>query len=215
VSAEPRARPAALVAGWAALAALSAAFTFLPWLHAHGLYLRDIMLRDGVLSVTGDWWRLFTAMWVHLGWRHWLANVLAAGGLLFLVGREARVPAMLAVLVACGVAVQLALLRVPSVAWYGGLSGALHGFALWGALTLLWGAGATRTGDGDARSRAIGAVTALVVLVKLWLEQSWLAPVVFSAGLGFGVVRIAHAAGAVAGLAIWLVQAWLRRRGNV
>ncbi len=194
------ARWPALPGALAAVAALGAAFTFVPWLHAHGLYLREAVMERGV---AGEWWRLFTAMWVHLGWRHWLANLLAAAGLLLLIGREARAGAMLAVLFASGVAAQLMLCRVPSVAWYGGLSGALHGLALWGGLRLLSGGGA---------SRAIGVALCLGVLAKTWLEQSWLAPVVFDAQWGFGVVRAAHAAGAAAGLALWLLQEWWRRR---
>ncbi|MGO4328301.1 rhombosortase [Cupriavidus sp. 2TAF22] len=190
----------AAIAAIAAVAALSAAFTFIPWLHAHGLYLRDAVMGQGA---SGQWWRLLTAMWVHLGWRHWLADLLATAGLLLLVGREARTLAMLAVLVACGVAVQLVLCRVPSVGWYGGLSGALHGLALWGGLRLL---------QGDGWSRGIGVMLCLGVLVKTWLEQSWLAPVVFDPQWGFGVVRVSHAAGALAGLALWLAQEWWQRR---
>lgn len=198
-AASPSTLPGVLAA-LAATATLGAAFTFIPWLHAHGLYLRDAVLGHGA---AGQWWRLLTAMWVHLGWRHWLADLLAAAGLLLLVGREARGGVMFAVLLSCGVAVQLALCRVPSVGWYGGLSGALHGLALWGGLRLL---------RGDGWSRATGVLLCLGVLVKTWLEQSWLAPVVFDAHWGFGVVRISHAAGAVAGLALWLLQEWWERR---
>ncbi|WP_354686094.1 rhombosortase [Cupriavidus necator] len=178
--------------------ALSAWFTFVPWWHAHGLYLRD------AVRLEGQWWRLASAMWVHLGWIHWLADALAAAGLMFAAGRVARARAMLLVLLACGIAVQVALLRVPPIAWYGGLSGALHGLAVWGGLALLRAPG---------RSRALGVLLCLGVLVKVWLEQSWLAPVVFEPALGFGVVRAAHGAGAVAGLLCWVLQEWwLARR---
>ncbi|MNT45435.1 Rhomboid family protein [compost metagenome] len=156
------------------------------------------------MRLDGQWWRLATAMWVHLGGRHWLADLLAATGLLAVAGRTASARSMLLVLVACGIAVQVALLRVPAVSWYGGLSGALHGLALWGALGLLRAPGF---------SRALGVLLCLGVLVKVWLEQSWLAPVVFEPALGFGVVRAAHAAGAVAGLLCWVLQEWwLARR---
>jgi len=188
-----------LLGAAAGVAALSALFTFVPWLHAHGLYLRDAVLG-------GQWWRLATAMWVHLGWRHWLADALAAAGLLLLAGRAARTGALLGVLVACGLATQLALLRVPGIAWFGGLSGALHGLALWGGLRLLQVPGL---------SRGIGVGLCLGVLAKVWLEQSWLAPVVFETAWGFSVVRAAHAAGALAGLALWLAGEWLgARRGT-
>lgn len=187
----------ATVAGVAALAAL---FTFMPWLHAHGLYLRD------AVRIDGQWWRIVTAMWVHLDVKHYIADVAATSGLLLLAGRIARVRAMLAVLVISGLAVQVALLRLPAIGWYGGLSGAAHGLALWAALRLLQAPGV---------SRLIGVVTCVIVLGKVWLEQSWLAAIVFDPQWGFGVVRAAHAAGAVAGLACWLVQEWwIQRRGT-
>ncbi|WP_370639586.1 MULTISPECIES: rhombosortase [Cupriavidus] len=197
-SAWRRALPA--LAAAAAVAALSAAFTFVPWLHAHGLYLRDALMLPGGER---QWWRLLTAMWVHLDGRHWLGNLLAASGLLLLAGRAAGARQMLLALLVCGIAVQVALLWQPAVRWYGGLSGALHGLAVWGALRLL---------AADRWSRAIGVALVAGVLVKLWLEQSWLAPVRFDAAWGFGVVRAAHAAGAVAGFAWWLAQQWWGQR---
>lgn len=193
-----RALPA--LGAMAAIGALSAAFTFVPWLHAHGLYLRDALMLPGGGR---QGWRLLTAMWVHLDGRHWLGNLLAALGLLLLTGRAAGARQMLLALVVCGVAVQAALLWQPAVRWYGGLSGALHGLAVWGALRLL---------AADRWSRAIGVALAAGVLLKLWVEQSWLAPVRFDAAWGFGVVRAAHSAGAVAGFGWWLVQQWWAQR---
>jgi len=202
-----RREPGAMLPGWPAMlatmggvAALAALFTFVPWLHAHGLYLRDAVRTDG------QWWRVVTAMWVHLDWRHYLADMAAAAGLLLLAGRVTRVREMLAVLVISGLVVQVALLRIPSIGWYGGLSGAVHGLALWAGLRLLQAPGL---------SRVIGVITCLVVLGKVWVEQSWLAPLVFDPSWGFGVVRAAHAAGAAAGLACWVLQEWWRtRRGS-
>ena len=127
-----RALPA--LGAMAAVGALSAAFTFVPWLHAHGLYLRDALMLPGGER---QWWRLLTAMWVHLDGFHWLGNQLAALGLLLLAGRAASARQMLLALVVCGVAVQLALLWQPAVRWYGGPSGALDGLAGWGGLGLL------------------------------------------------------------------------------
>lgn len=193
----PVTRWPAMLATIAAVAALAAFFTFVPWLHAHGLYVRDAVRFDH------QWWRLVTAMWAHLDWRHWLGDVAAASGLLLLAGRETRPRAMLTVLVICGITVQIALLRLPAIGWYGGLSGALHGLALWTGLRLL---------PAPGLSRLIGVVTCVAVLAKVWIEQSWLAAIVFDPSWGFGVVRAAHAAGAVAGLACWLAQEWWGNR---
>jgi rhomboid family GlyGly-CTERM serine protease len=188
-----------MLAAVAGVAALAAAFTFVPWLHAHGLYLRDAVRFDG------QWWRLATAMWVHLDATHYFSDVAATAGLMLLAGRVTRVRESLVVLVLCGWAVQVALLAMPAVGWYGGLSGATHGLALWVALRLVQATG---------WSRLIGVVTCVIVLAKVWIEQSWLAAVVFDPSWGFGVVRGAHAAGAVAGLGCWLLQEWweMRRR---
>lgn len=187
----------AMVLTVATVATLSALFTFVPWLHAHGLYLRD------AVRVDGQWWRVVTAMWVHLGWKHWLTDVAACGGLLLLIAREARPRELLAVLAICGIATQVAMLQMVSVGWYGGLSGALHGLALWGGLRLLQAPGL---------SRVIGVVMCVAVLVKVWAEQSWLAAIVFDPAWNFGVVRAAHAAGAIAGLACWVLQEWWSNR---
>jgi len=186
-----------MMATVAGVAVLSALFTFVPWLHAHGLYMRD------AVRVDGQWWRIVTAMWVHLSGKHWLVDVAAATGLLLLTGREARPRDMLAVLVICGVVAQIAMLRIASIGWYGGLSGALHGLALWGGLRLLQAPGL---------SRVIGVVMCVAVLVKVWTEQSWLAAIVFDPSWNFGIVRAAHAAGAVAGLACWVLQEWWSNR---
>ncbi len=109
----------ATIAGVAGLAAL---FTFVPWLHAHGLYLRDAVRLDG------QWWRwprrcgcIWTGVTI---WRTWPRP----HGLLLLAGRATRIREMLAILAISGLAVQVALLSIPSVGWYGGLSGALHGW---------------------------------------------------------------------------------------
>ena len=185
-----------MLAAIALVWALSALMSFVPWLHAHGLYLRDAVRG-------GEWWRLVTAMWVHLDWRHWLADASAAAGLLLVAGRAVRVREALLVLVVCGIAVQVALLRVPAIGWYGGLSGALHGLALWAALSVMRVPGLPRV---------VGVLLSLGVIAKVWVEQSWLVPVVFDPSWGFSVVRAAHAVGAVAGLACWLLQDWWQGR---
>ena len=187
----------------AGVAALSAAFSFVPWLHAVGLYQRDAVR-------AGQWWRLVTAMWVHLDMWHWLGDGMAAAGLILLLARVLQPQAIVGVLVACGVLVQIVLLNQPAVQWYGGLSGALHGLAAWGGLRLLQPAA---DADEDRLSRWIGVALCVGVLGKVWLEQSWLSPIVYDPHWGFGVVRIAHAVGAVSGLLIWVLGEW-RARGK-
>ena len=184
------------------MAALSAAFSFVPWLYAVGLYQRETVR-------AGQWWRIVTAMWVHLDTWHWLADAMAAVGLILLLARVLRPQAIVGALVVCGVLVQIALLTQPTVQWYGGLSGALHGLAAWGGLRLL----KPSTSDvEDHFSRWIGVALCVGVLAKVWLEQSWLSPIAYDPHWGFGVVRIAHAFGAVSGLLVWVLGEWALRR---
>ncbi|MDE2202129.1 MAG: rhombosortase [Burkholderiaceae bacterium] len=187
----------------AGVATLSAAFSFVPWLHAVGLYRRDAVH-------AGQWWRLVTAMWVHLDAWHWLADVMAAAGLILLVARVLRPQVIVGALVACGVLVQIALLSQPAVQWYGGLSGALHGLAAWGGLRMLR---PSVEAEDDRFSRWIGVLLCVGVLVKVWFEQSWLSPVAYDPRWGFGVVRIAHAFGAASGLLIWVLGEWRAQGG--
>ncbi|WP_413707797.1 rhombosortase [Ralstonia sp. Ralssp110] len=186
------------------VAALSATFSFVPWLYAVGLYQREAVR-------AGQWWRIVTAMWVHLGTWHWLADAMAAAGLILLLARVLRPHVIVGALVVCGVLVQIALLNQPTVQWYGGLSGALHGLAAWGGLRLLK---PSADGAEDRFSRWIGVALCVGVLVKVWLEQSWLSPIAYDPHWGFGVVRIAHAFGAVSGLLIWVLGEWCAQGGR-
>jgi rhomboid family GlyGly-CTERM serine protease len=180
----------------AGVAALSAAFSFVPWLHALGLYQRDAVHH-------GQWWRLFTAMWVHLDAWHWLADVMAAIGLILLLARVLEPLAIAGVLATSGLLVQLALLNQIAVQWYGGLSGALHGLAIWGGLRLLLPLAQDTTSE--RLTRWIGALLCAGVIVKIGMEQPWLSPVAYDPQWGFGVVRIAHALGAASGVSIWIL----------
>lgn len=189
-----------LILGMAALGALC---TGVPALADALIYRRDAVL-------SGQAWRLVTAMWVHLSWTHWLANSMAMAGLV-LLGTAAALPVrqLVGTVLICGVAVTAALLRVPEVAWYAGLSGALHGVALWLGIVL-----ATRAGEPTIAQhwRWLGVLMCGGVLVKLWLEHSWLSPLVHDPDWGFGVARIAHALGAISGAVWWCVGQWRMRR---
>lgn len=142
--------------------------------------------RDAVAD--GEYWRLLTGNLVHLGWRHLALNV---GALLLgiWVFYPARTPVgwILAQLV-CSLVSTLGLyLFSPEVFWCVGMSGALHGLLIIGALDWI------RQGD------RVGWVLLLIWIAKLGWEQLNGAVPLSAETIGAPVVTDAHLWGAVGG----------------
>ncbi len=97
----------------------------------------EIPLRFGRAEIleSGQWWRILTGNLVHLGYPHLLLN-LAGLALISLLLAHALTPRQWAVTGLCsmlGVGFGL-LLFDPQLSWYVGLSGALYGLLLGGAI---------------------------------------------------------------------------------
>lgn len=148
----------------------------------------------------GQYWRLFTGNLVHLGWTHLLLNVgaLLVGIWIF---HPARTPlAWIVALLTCAMATSAGLwLWSPEVYWCVGMSGALHGLLIIGAIDWI------RAGD-----RA-GWLLLAVWVGKLAWEQ-WRGPMPFSATtVGAPVVTDAHLWGAAGGLLYMAGESLYRR----
>jgi rhomboid family GlyGly-CTERM serine protease len=141
-------------------------------------------------------WTLWTAPLVHLSVAHALANCFALAALLGMAALGGGKPLLLRYLIGLLIAwplSTLSLMLCPQVSYYVGLSGLVHaGVALLGVF-LLQG------------SRYLGLTLLLGLAVKLWQEQAWVQPVVWSADWGFHVVVVAHLYGAVVGLVVGAV----------
>lgn len=152
----------------------------------------------------GEYWRLVSGHLVHLGVGHLWPNVaaLAIVGLLFEdVFRNAdwwRVSA------ASAAAIDLGLYGLqPTVLWYVGLSGVLHGIVAAGALALV------------VRRQPVGIVLALGLTAKLVFEQVE-GPLPFTAdSVGGPVVVAAHLYGALGGLLAEAAAQIVRYRSRV
>lgn len=155
-------------------------------------------VRDAVAG--GEYWRLLSGNLVHLGWRHLALNV---GALLLgiWVFYPARSPvAWIFAQLVCSVSSSLGLfLFSPGVPWCVGMSGALHGLLIIGALDWI------RQGD-----RA-GWILLVVWSAKLGWEQFNGAMSLSTETIGAPVITDAHLWGAVGGLLFAGIEAAVRK----
>jgi len=138
-------------------------------------------------------WRAWTAAFVH--WTPWhLAANLFGCTVVAAYGIAAHVPARAAAawLVAWPLS-HAALALQPQLTSYGGLSGVLHA----GVAIATW----HLVMHGHGTRRLIGGAVMAGLAVKLLLEQPWGAPTRTVAGWDFPLAPLAHATGALAGLA--------------
>ncbi|HVJ29313.1 MAG TPA: rhombosortase [Gammaproteobacteria bacterium] len=153
---------------------------------------------------TGEYWRLVSGHLVHLGLGHLWPNLaaLAIVGLLFEGVFSNLDWARIGAASAAAIDFGLYVLN-PSVQWYVGLSGVLHGYVAAGALALI------------VRRERVGVVLAVGVGAKLIFEQV-VGPVPFTAAsVGGPVVVAAHLYGVVGALLAEAVVAVVRRRSRV
>lgn len=169
---------------------------------AQGLGLESSLRYQRELVQHGQWWRLLTGNFVHLGWMHLLRDL--AGLLLIWVLFHRRMSewswTILVLLASLGVCLGIYFFN-PAIAWYVGLSGMLFGLFAAGAV-LEWK-------SSRWRSLAMLAGMALLLAYTVFIgplpgEES---------GLGGRVVPQAHVYGACMGLAYILGRGgWLRWR---
>ncbi len=138
-------------------------------------------------------WRWWSAAFVHWTPRHLAAN-LAGVLVLAVFGLAAAVPwsAVRAWLLAWPLT-HLALTVEPALVHYGGLSGVLHA----GVAAAAW----PLVRHGRGVRRALGAAVLAGLAVKVLAERPWAGATVAMPEWDFPVAPLAHAAGALAGLA--------------
>lgn len=149
----------------------------------------------------GQWWRLFSAHLVHLGWSHWALNM--AGLVLVWALLEQELAGVFGWLVVLGSAlvIGLGLLQFdPALHWYVGLSGVLHG---------LFAAGALRRWSLEPRAATIMLT---VLAAKLVWEQFAGAMPGTGALAGGAVIVDAHLFGAIGGVLTALACRFVNRK---
>lgn len=182
-------------AGWWLGALVLVAMQALPAAWRDAFAFDRAALRDGQL------WRLVSAHFVHLGWRHAALNLACLAACAPLLARRHRAGPLLA-----GLAVLVGGLLwafAPGVVRYVGLSGVIYALAVLGLAPL-------------ARRGWLGRVLLAALFVRVGWQLAAGAPPAEAAWLGGPVAAEGHLAGLAAGL-LWLAGAAVvaRRRGGL
>lgn len=170
---------------------------------AGGVHADEWLRYERSHILIGEVWRLFTAHFVHLGWSHFLMNLAALALIWILFGRMLSQSAWILISLASMLAVSLGLLLFsPSIGWYVGLSGMLHGLFTAGVMASL------RAGN------RLEIMLLLLLLGKLVWEQIY-GPLPGTAEFAGGdVVTDAHLYGAVSGFMAVLVYMLAKEGGR-
>jgi rhomboid family GlyGly-CTERM serine protease len=136
-----------------------------------------------------DMWRIWTAHWVHVGWMHYLLNMLAFMCLPFIFPqfKSQHIAFLLCLLPLC---ISLTFyIFFPQIMAYAGLSGVLHGLYVVAAIIHL----------PDPQERRFSAVVLFLIAAKLMWENTF-GQVGTAELIGSPVLVEAHLIGAMSGL---------------
>ena len=139
---------------------------------------------------SGQWWRMLTGNLIHLNWRHFTMNIVALLVIYYLFPSLLKTSDLFLVLFFCSISVTLGLwLFSPSVYWYVGLSGALHGLLI--VLVVM---------DFLDSKNWLTLSLLLIVLAKLLWEFIWGPLPGSEATAGGRVITEAHIYGSIGGV---------------
>lgn len=142
----------------------------------------------------GQWWRLVTGSFAHLGWYHWLLNALGVLVLVLLCPQALPLSVWLRRVLLIALAMSLCLwFFVPGLGNYVGMSGVIHGLFLLGLVPQV------RRGD----LIALGCL--LYLLGKIGWELYAGAPLSDEAAIGGRVIVESHLYGTLSAAAYGLV----------
>lgn len=160
---------------------------FLLLLETLGNSGREWFSYDRAAMEAGQWWRLLTGNFVHLGWWHWFLNEMGLLVLVLLCPERLSPAIWLRRLLFLGLGMSLGLyFFVPELGNYVGMSGVIHGLFVLGLLPQV------------AKKDLIALGCLLYLLGKIGYELYAGAPVSDEAAIGGSVVVESHLFGSLA-----------------
>jgi rhomboid family GlyGly-CTERM serine protease len=145
----------------------------------------ELFRYQSALVNDGQWWRIITANFCHSNWNHWLLNITGLWLMDSFFQPVISIRVRFYLLSFCIFSNVLFLHLFLDLKWYVGLSGALHGYIIGGAI-ISW-----------ASDRRINLAIIAVVTGKLLIEGFWEINSATEELIGANVVEEAHAFGAV------------------
>ncbi len=151
----------------------------------------------------GEWWRLLTANFCHSNWNHWLLNI--AGLWLMEVFYQPVLSQKLraSLLLFCMVFSVFLMHLIMNIHWYVGLSGALHGYLIGGAL-LSW-----------KQAKLLNAMIILLTTSKLVAELLWPINTATEKLINANVLEEIHSFGAISSVVFFIGLYFLKQKKSV
>lgn len=179
--------------------------TLLIIFQAFGENAISLLRYESTVSQTGEWWRLLSGHFVHLGWMHLGMNLAGLWILAFVFERveEPLIGFISIIILALGISLGLMIFS-SNIGWYVGFSGVLHGLIVLGALASFHNEPRTAT------------LLLVGVSTKLLWEQFFADAHAMESTIGGMVVYDAHLYGAITGalIATILKMFFLSRRNT-
>ncbi|QCF27504.1 rhombosortase [Hydrocarboniclastica marina] len=97
--------------------------------------LAQLLQFQNELFEEGEYYRLLTGHFVHLGWMHALLNSIGLVIVIWIFPQPLTLRIGLTSVLFCSIFISFGLLLLSEVAWYRGFSGVLHGLFVIGALS--------------------------------------------------------------------------------
>ena len=149
---------------------------------------------------TGEWWRILTANLCHSNWNHWLLNIAGLWLMDVFYQPVLSIKRRSQLILFCMITNVLMMHYWMDINWYVGLSGALHGYLIGGAL-LSW-----------SKAKWLNFGIIFVTTGKLIVESFWEINSATEKLINANVLEEAHSFGALSAVVFWLIYHILKKK---